>query len=142
MLEHYGVSSIRFDGDIKADARTAALKSFQNGGADVLLATVASGGTPQHYAGEPRHLPRSVVQSADARAGHRRTGASARRRPSTSPSGTRAHDRQECMAHINRLKLDNAEICLADGTSMGAVANNNIFKDLEGVIGAKLRRVA
>ena len=36
MLEHYGVSSIRFDGDIKADARTAALKSFQNGGADVL----------------------------------------------------------------------------------------------------------
>ena len=43
MLEHYGVSPIRFDGDIKADARTAALKSFQNGGADVLLATVAWG---------------------------------------------------------------------------------------------------
>ena len=36
MLEHYGVSSIRFDGDIKVEARTAALKSFQNGGADVL----------------------------------------------------------------------------------------------------------
>ena len=41
----------------------------------------------------------------------------------------------DCMRHVNDIKLDNATVCLADGTGIGVANTASIYKDVEGVIG-------
>ncbi|KAH8079175.1 helicase [Aureococcus anophagefferens] len=96
MLDAHGVSSLRFDGDVRADERGAVLDDFRAGGADVLLATVHSGGTGLNITRGDGH---QAVAAAFYDA---------------------ALTIDDCMRHVNDIKLDNAT----------------------GVIGAKMRELA
>ena len=46
------------------------------------------------------------------------------------------------MRHVNDIKLDNATVCLADGTGIGVANRASIYKAVEGVFGAMLRELA
>ncbi|KAH8079594.1 ATP binding protein [Aureococcus anophagefferens] len=121
MLDAHGVSSLRFDGDVRADERGAVLDDFRAGGADVLLATVHSGGTGLNITRATTVVftdrwfnPQVHEQAVDR----------CHRIGQTKPVAAAFYDAaltiDDCMRHVNDIKLDNAT----------------------GVIGAKMRELA
>ena len=143
MLDAHGVASLRFDGDVRADDRGAVLESFRAGQADVLLATVHSGGTGLNITRATTVVftdrwfnPQVHEQAVDR----------CHRIGQTKPVAAAFYDAaltiDDCMRHVNDIKLDNATVCLADGTGIGVANTASIYKDVEGVIGAKMRELA
>ena len=143
MLDAHDVSSLRFDGDVRADERGAVLDDFRAGGADVLLATVHSGGTGLNITRATTVVftdrwfnPQVHEQAVDR----------CHRIGQTKPVAAAFYDAaltiDDCMRHVNDIKLDNATVCLADGTGIGVANTASIYKDVEGVIGAKMRELA
>ncbi|KAH8055464.1 ATP binding protein [Aureococcus anophagefferens] len=102
MLDAHGVSSLRFDGDVRADERGAVLDDFRAGGADVLLATVHEQAVDRcHRIGQTKPVAAAFYDAALTI--------------------------DDCMRHVNDIKLDNATVCLADGTGIGVANTASIY---------------